>query len=144
MTGGSKGGARSGDEMRNGAGQGISGFDPTLGADPIFAAAGRSEEQQQQSQQASSQVATAAATSPLLYSTCPTDFLAYTYHIFGKVVSLGLSWCSLPFVPQVAITSCMSSSNVARQVQTRSQHRKIYKHAKPLFYFWKDVVCSPL
>ncbi len=76
MTGGSKGGARSGDEMRTGAGQGISGFDPTLGADPIFAAAGRSEEQQQQSQRASSQVGTAAATSHLLYSICPTNLLA--------------------------------------------------------------------
>ena len=124
MTGGSKGSARSGDEMRTGAGQGISGFDPTLGADPIFATAGHSEEQQQQAQQASSQVATAAATSPLLYSTCPTNLLAYTYHICITVVPHDFSWCSLPFVPQVANVSCMSSSKIASQVQSRLRHRK--------------------
>lgn len=64
--------------MRTGAGQGISGFDPTGGADPIFATAGRSEEQQQ-SQQASSQVAHAASFHPVV--PCAMHLVVCTYGI---------------------------------------------------------------
>ena len=81
MTGGNKGGARAGDEPRTGTGQSMSGFDPTMGADPIFSAAGRSEEQQQ-SQQASSQVCSRCR-HPAPPSGCPRamHLLAYTHHM---------------------------------------------------------------
>ncbi len=62
MTGGNKMGARAAADSRAGAGPGIAGFDPTSGADPIFAAAGRAEEQHQ-AQQATSQVCSDLLTS---------------------------------------------------------------------------------